>query len=124
MPTCKARLRKLLRALVRYAFLVVLAGSLVGQPVLAHISEIHDLAHATLEHDHDGARSSDEQDGEGGVLQVMHHLAHCCGATAAMPQSPLFVGAAPLRSAAPAGVAPIAHDDRRSLTPFRPPIAG
>lgn len=115
--------------LIAYA---ILALSLLLRPVLASMSEIHELAHdptgshldvsaGTGSHHHDEASEAGEGP-QGSALHTLLHFAHCCGqvsatavaisfeATHLTPEVRLY--------GPPAASVPLA----RWQTPFRPPI--
>ena len=117
--------------LFRHAVWALVALSLVSQPVLAALGELHEAkAHPVtaglhLEHRAPDSRlasdanSSSEEDG---TLHLLLHFAHCCVQTTAMPAIDslrlAMVPAARLSSAPLDAPQP----DARLRQPFRPPI--
>ena len=64
----------------RWLMLVGLALSLVLQPMLASVGELHELAHDVASaHGTVGADVSEREGDDAGTLHQIHHLAHCCG---------------------------------------------
>jgi hypothetical protein len=120
------------RSLLHWLVSTCLVLAMIVQPVLASIGEMHELAHGLAEthvsgDDHDDVRAELAAQGEAGdreatTLHLVHHMAHCCGQTAApavsfdpavLPEAegPLAICAALERPA-----------DEPRLAPFRPPI--
>ena len=120
------------RSLLHWLVSTCLVLAMIVQPVLASIGEMHELAHGLAEthvsgDDHDDVRAELAAQGEAGdreatTLHLVHHMAHCCGQTAApavsfdpavvpMVAGPLAVCSALERPA-----------DEPRLAPFRPPI--
>jgi hypothetical protein len=107
--------------------------SLVLQPVLAAAGELHELvhgmgeAHLVLDETTTAMAEAEAHDEAGeqvaGVLHLAHHLAHCCGQSAAPALAELFVPAIPKANAA----VPDWRAERPAtglvLAPFRPPIS-
>ena len=120
------------RSLLHWLVSTCLVLAMIVQPVLASIGEMHELAHGLAEthvsgDDHDDVRAELAAQGEAGdreatTLHLVHHMAHCCGQTAApavsfdpavlpVAEGPLAICAALERPA-----------DEPRLAPFRPPI--
>ena len=115
----------------RLLVLVLFALSMVLQPVLASVSEIHELAHdlvaGHVHVDHADETSADvapngQDDGPAAALHMLMHFAHCCGQSPAATVPATF--AMPMRTAATAP--PVRGPQRvtsaRMLAPYRPPI--
>lgn len=109
-------------SLCRWLMLAALVLSVILQPVLGSVSELHELTHGVASA-HDNSKTGAPDEGKAaGALHVMHHFAHCCGHV--VPTS-----------AAPLALPRISHSDVTDLTdsrqvpsgrwpaPFRPPIA-
>ena len=103
--------------------LAALALSLILQPVLASVGELHALSHDAAT-PHDGTMDTGSTDEEGaGTLHVIHHLAHCCGHVVVFPVAPMMAIAISHNEPVDLpGIPPVAGG--RWLAPFRPPIAG
>lgn len=110
-------------SLCRWLMLAALALSVILQPVLGSVSELHELSHdAASAHGASEVEMPGEEGDAAGTLHVMHHFAHCCGHV--VPTS-----------AAPLVLPQISHSEPTTLTdsrvvpsgrwlaPFRPPIA-
>lgn len=115
--------RRSMPSLYRWLMLVALALSVILQPVLASISELHELTHdAASVHGSVESEAAGEEDGTAGALHVMHHFAHCCGHVVASSTAPLVqaeVGHSEPVNLSGSRFVPIG----RKLAPFRPPIA-
>lgn len=110
-------------SLCRWLMLAALALSVVLQPVLSSVSELHELSHgAASVHDISETGAPDEEGNAAGTLHVMHHLAHCCGHVVPTPAAPLVLPR--ISHSEPTNLT----DSRlvpsgRWLAPFRPPIS-
>lgn len=108
-----------------------MAGLILGllvQPVIAAVGELHEGAstarvHAPAPDAQEQATDAAPESGAPDPLEIVHHIAHCCGHVAAIVAHGIEVAAcAPqaevarleVTQAAPAG---------RWPAPFRPPIA-
>lgn len=116
-------LRRPTLSFCRWLMLAAVALSLVLQPVLASIGELHALTHdAAAAHDDNMATGSTEEEGAG-TLHVIHHLAHCCGHVVEFPIAPVMAIAISHNEPVDLlDIPPVAGG--RWLAPFRPPIAG
>lgn len=117
--------------ILHWLMLVGFLLSLVVQPVLASMGELHELAHGLTEthlHAAGGDDLSDElaaqeedEDAAAQALHVVHHMAHCCG------QGAVAAPALRFELMSPEADAPESMLYARPLTaprvaPFRPPI--
>lgn len=115
---------------LRVFVLALLALSMVLQPVVASMGEIHEFAHDPAEHSAQAghpdlfADDSAKQLSEGetpGTLHLLLHLAHCCGQSPAIA-APALLMPPPMSVAGSAATCePQAPPDIRALAPFRPP---
>lgn len=111
---------------LRVFVLALFALSMMLQPVVASMGEIHEFAHdpgGHRGHAEPVGATADEpaEKGASGTLHALLHLAHCCGQCPAMVASAL---AMPLPVSAVVSAAtrePQAHPELRRLAPFRPP---
>ena len=115
---------------LRVFVLALFALSMLLQPVMASVSEIHQFTHTSVGHGaqagHPGSIADESVDdptepGSAGTLHVLLHLAHCCGQSPAMA-TPALVMPPPMSMVACAAARePQAHPELRTLAPFRPP---
>ncbi|WP_460822888.1 hypothetical protein [Lysobacter olei] len=116
-------LRRSMPSLYRWLMLAALALSVILQPVLASISELHELTHDSASvHGSVDSEAPGEENDTAGTLHVMHHFAHCCGHVVASSMAPLVqteVSQSEPLNLTDSQFLPI----RRRLAPFRPPIA-
>ena len=115
--------RRSMLSLYRWVMLAGLASCVILQPVLASISELHELTHdAESVHGSVESEAPGEEDDASGTLHVMHHFAHCCGHVVASSMDPLVqteVSHSEPVNLTDSQFLPIG----RRLAPFRPPIA-
>lgn len=117
--------------ILRILLLALFSLSLVLQPVLASMGELHELAHdPTGGHahvDHGDALADElsaadaEEKGTAVTLHVLLHFAHCCG------QSTTSIPALQVVNCMPTAERPFPDLQqlplhRRSFAPYRPPI--
>lgn len=120
------------RSFLHWLVSTCLVLAMVVQPVLASVGELHELTHGLAEAHLSGDDPYDVQaelaaqgeagDREATTLHLVHHMAHCCGQTAApavgFESAVVLVGGqmpAVFWSLEP-------PDDEPRLAPFRPPI--
>lgn len=109
-------------SLHRWLMLAVLALSVILQPVLASVSELHELTH-DMASAHGVVDTETPEEGEGAeTLHVMHHLAHCCGHVVASSTAPLVLADVGRSEPVTLTGLPVVPSGRW-LAPFRPPIA-
>lgn len=122
------RIAKRLLSPLRTFVLALFVLGVIVQPVVASMSEIHELSHEPTGHqmlaEHlDPTEDDDGDAGSPGALHALHHFVHCCGQfTAIMTvafDSPLPLAASGLLATGESQ----ARSDTRALAPFRPPIA-
>ncbi len=116
--------------LLRLLVLTVLALRLLLQPVLATTGEMHGLAHdPSGMHAHDAslapadkapAEPREADEGGAGLLHLLLHFAHCCGATTVMPAALEQIPALPMTRLLPVASTPL-PPQARLLLPFKPP---
>lgn len=115
---------------LRVIVLALFALSMMLQPVVASMGEIHEFAHDPVGHDahaeHLGSTADEPADepaesGTPATLHVLLHLAHCCGHSPAMAAPALVMPVPASMVASAATREPQAHPDIRTLAPFRPP---
>lgn len=126
----RSRPRRLL-SLLRVLVLALFALGVALQPVFAAAGEMHELVHdPSGAHEHDRhadkadvepAVAGDQDQGGARTLHLLLHLAHCCGAAAA-----LLPVVKPLPTMPAAGRLAIANTpislQTHLASPFKPPI--
>jgi hypothetical protein len=121
------------RPLLHWLMLVGVMLGLVLQPVLASMGELHELTHGLAEahlhaddsHDVETELLAQDEVGDrtASALHVVHHMAHCCGQTAAAAMAPtLAVLSCPVSSSVPSLELTRRPASEPALAPFRPPI--
>lgn len=117
---------------LRAVALALFALTLVLQPVMAAVGEMHELAHdPSGTHSHvlhapdagTAAEAADRDDHEAtDMVHLMLHFAHCCAATAAVLPTPTPSIGMPLRERLAAAKAAFPAQ-MRLTSPFKPPIS-
>ena len=117
--------------LLRLPALALLMLSVLVNPVLAAVGDLHETSHVGAAHappveahDHvDGMGQSGDAPEEGiDLLHALMHAAHCCGHLTAI-LSGVYVAPTPLFSTSVPVPAFAAPHSPPSTDPFRPPIA-
>ena len=127
-----SRLRHHRLSFVQRVFVLALfVLSLVMQPVLASMADVHATSHDTSgEHSHiddadTGAPANASDNGDDAPSDGLHlllHVAHCCGHFATPAGPALLDAPIGMLVAGPVWHEPRLNRNMRRLAPFRPPI--